>query len=64
MAVIVEESCVDNPEGDSEGKEGSTFLSVLNPELRGRLRITAGMEMRPCLRLAGSSGAGGVVQEG
>ena len=66
MAVIVEELRVDNPEGESEGKEGSTFLSVLDPKLRasGRLRITVGMEMRLCLRLAGNSRTGGVVQEG
>ena len=61
MAVIVKELRVDNPEGDSEGKEGSTFLSVLDSELLGRLRITVGMKMCPCLRLAGSSRAG-VVQ--
>jgi hypothetical protein len=63
MAVIVEELRVDNPEeGDSEGKEGSTFLSVLDPELHGRLHITVGMELHPCLFW--SSRAGGVVREG
>ena len=41
MAVTVEELRVDDPEED-EGQEGSTFLSMLDPELRGRLHITVG----------------------
>ena len=41
MAVTVEELRVDDPEED-EGQEGSTFLSTLDPELRGRLHITVG----------------------
>jgi tRNA ligase len=41
MAVTVEELSVDDPEEDV-GQEGSTFLSVLDPELRGRLHITVG----------------------
>ncbi len=40
MAVTVEELRVDDPEAD-EG-QGSTFLSMLDPELRGRLHITVG----------------------
>jgi tRNA ligase len=40
MAVTVEELHVDDPEED--GGEGSTFLSMLDPELRGRLHITVG----------------------
>jgi tRNA ligase len=43
MAVTVEELRVDNPEED-EGQEGSTFLSMLDPELRGRLHITVGTQ--------------------
>jgi hypothetical protein len=38
MVVTVEELRVD-PEED-EGQEGSTFLSMLDPELRRRLHIT------------------------
>ena len=41
MAVTVEELHVDDPEED-EGQEGSTFLSMLDPELRGQLHITVG----------------------
>jgi tRNA ligase len=41
MAVTVEELRVDDPEED-EGQKGSTFLSMLDPELRGRLHITVG----------------------
>lgn len=41
MAVTVEELLVDDPEED-EGQEGSAFLSMLDPELRGRLHITVG----------------------
>jgi tRNA ligase len=41
MAVTVEELRVDDAEED-EGQEGSTFLSMLDPELRGRLHITVG----------------------
>ena len=41
MAVTVEELHVDDPEED-ERQEGSTFLSMLDPELRGRLHITVG----------------------
>ena len=41
MAVTVEELRVDDPEED-EGQEGSTFLSMLDPELRGQLHITVG----------------------
>ena len=43
MAVTVEELRVDDPEED-EGQEGSTFLSMLDPELRGRLHITVGTQ--------------------
>jgi tRNA ligase len=41
MAVTVEELCVGDPEED-EGQEGSMFLSMLDPELRGRLHIMVG----------------------
>jgi tRNA ligase len=41
MAVTVEELRVDDPEED-EGQEGSTFLSALDPEIRGQLHITVG----------------------
>lgn len=41
MAVTVEELRVDDPEED-KGQEGSTFLSMLDPELLGRLHITVG----------------------
>jgi len=41
MAVTIEELRVDDPEED-EGQEGSTFLSMLDPELRGQLHITVG----------------------
>lgn len=41
MAVTVEELRVNDPEED-EGQEGSSFLSMLEPELRGRLHITVG----------------------
>jgi tRNA ligase len=41
MAVTIEELRVDDPEED-EGQEGSTLLSMLDPELRGGLHITVG----------------------
>jgi len=41
MAVTVEDLCVDDPEED-EGQEGSSLLSMLEPELRERLHITVG----------------------
>jgi tRNA ligase len=41
MAVTVEGLRVDDPEED-EGQEGSTFLSMLDPELCGQLHITVG----------------------
>jgi hypothetical protein len=41
MVVTVEELRVGDPEED-EGQEGSTFLSMLDPELRGRPHITVG----------------------
>lgn len=37
---------MDDPEGD-KGQEGSTFLSMLNPELRGRLHDTVGIGDAP-----------------
>jgi len=41
MAVTVEELRVDDPEEDG-GQEGSTFVSMLDPEIRERLHITVG----------------------
>ena len=52
MAVTVEELRVDNPRED-EG-QGSSFLSMLDSELRGQLHITVGTRdgsMSLCLRL-------------
>ena len=41
MAITVEELLVDDHEED-EGQEGSAFVSMLDPEIRGRLHITVG----------------------
>jgi hypothetical protein len=42
------QSILDDPEGD-EGQEGSTYLSMLDPELRGRLHVTVGTRDAPVL---------------
>jgi tRNA ligase len=41
IAVTIEDVSVDIPEED-QGQEGSSFVSLLDPELRGRLHITVG----------------------